>query len=120
MTCRPVDRPVQIRPTAGDLDVGLVDEPPLPWAVPGWSGSVDELGGEALHPPIPAHVIHRRTALGEQLLDIAVRQAVTQIPGTATAITSGENRNPANAYDETEEVTRSVSQIRPLAQPNRA
>jgi len=40
--------------------------------VPARPGSLDELGGEALHPPVDAHVINRDTALGEQLLDIAV------------------------------------------------
>jgi hypothetical protein len=36
------------------------------------AGRRDELGGEALHPAVDAHVINRDTALGEQLLDIAV------------------------------------------------
>jgi hypothetical protein len=67
-----VDRAVQIRPTAGDLHICLVDQPPVPRAVPARPARVDELAGETLHPPVDAHVINRDTALGEQLLDIAV------------------------------------------------
>ena len=38
-----VDRPVQIPPVAGDLQVGLVDEPPVTWWVPARSSCLDEL-----------------------------------------------------------------------------
>ena len=115
-----VDRAVQIPPLAGYLQVGLVDEPPVPRAVPARPGSLDKLGGESLHPPVDTHVINRDTALSEQLLHIAVRQAVPQVPAHRHRDTSRGNRNPANAEDAPDEVTGSVSQGRPLAQRNRA
>jgi hypothetical protein len=42
-------------------------------------------------------VVDRDTALGQQLLNVPVGQAVAEIPGTATVITSAGNRSPANA-----------------------
>ncbi len=47
-----VDRPVEIGPLAGDLQVGLVDEPPVTGSVTARSHSLDELRGETLHPPV--------------------------------------------------------------------
>ena len=44
-----VDRPVQIDPPAGDLDVGFVNEPAISWDVSAWSCCVDEQGREPLH-----------------------------------------------------------------------
>jgi hypothetical protein len=38
-----IDRPIQVGPAAGDLDVGLIDEPPIPRRTPRMSGGVDEL-----------------------------------------------------------------------------
>jgi hypothetical protein len=75
-----IDRPIQIGPLTGDLQVGLVDEPPVPGSVPARPGSFDELGGEALHPPVDADVINGDTALGQQLFDIPVGQPVPQVP----------------------------------------
>jgi hypothetical protein len=43
-----IDRPVEIGPLAGDLQVGLVDEPPVTRSVPAGPGSLDELGGEPI------------------------------------------------------------------------
>jgi hypothetical protein len=34
------------------------------------------------------------TAFGQQFFDVAVRQAVAQIPANGHVITSGRNRNP--------------------------
>ena len=75
-----VDRPVEIRPLAGDLDVGLIGEPPVTRGVPGWPGGLDELRCEALDPPIDGDVIDPDAALGQQLLNVTVGQAVTQVP----------------------------------------
>jgi hypothetical protein len=63
-----IDCPVQIGPAAGDLDIGLVDEPPVTDAVGAGSGSVDELGREGLDPPVdlsrdPRRYPARRAAL---------------------------------------------------------
>jgi hypothetical protein len=42
-------------------------------------------------------MVHLDTALGQQLLDIPIRQSVRRYQRTATVITSDGNRNPANA-----------------------
>jgi hypothetical protein len=36
------------------------------------AGSVDELSGERLHPPVDGHVINGYASFGEQILDIAI------------------------------------------------
>jgi hypothetical protein len=41
------DRAVERGPAAGDIDVGLVDEPPVTRGVTSWPGGVDELGRSA-------------------------------------------------------------------------
>jgi len=48
------------------------------------------------HPPMDADVIHRHTALGEQLLDIAVGEAVAQIPAHRYRdhLTTGSKQTP--------------------------
>jgi hypothetical protein len=50
-----------------------------------------------LHPPIDRHVIHPHAAFGQEFFDVAVGQPVAQYQRTATVITSGGKRNPANA-----------------------
>jgi hypothetical protein len=65
-----VDRTVQVGPTAGDLDVGLVDEPAIPGGVPRRSREVDELRRERLHPPVDRQVVHLDAALGQQLFHV--------------------------------------------------
>jgi hypothetical protein len=75
-----VDRAIQVRPVAGDLDVGLVDQPPVAGGVAARSRRVDELRREGLNPPVDRYLVDLNTALGEQLLDVAVGQVVMQIP----------------------------------------
>jgi hypothetical protein len=60
-----VDRPVQVSPLAGHLHVRLIDEPPVTGSMAARPGSFDELGGEALHPPVDSDVINGDTALGQ-------------------------------------------------------
>ena len=62
--------PVDIAPNTIDLDVGLVDEPPVAGRVPGEAGGIREQGREPLHPPVDGDVIDLDTSLGKQLLDI--------------------------------------------------
>ncbi len=45
-----------------------------------WPGGVDEERGEALHPPLDGHVIDIDAALGVKFFDVAVGQAVAEIP----------------------------------------
>jgi hypothetical protein len=75
-----VDRPVQVPPPAGHLDVGLIDEPPVTGRVPARSSGVGEQRREPLHPPVHRHVVDLRAALGQQLLHVPIRQAVPEIP----------------------------------------
>jgi hypothetical protein len=72
---------------AGDLDLGLVDEPAITRGVPGRAGGVDERGCEGLHPPMHRDVVDLDAAFCEQLLGVAVGQAERRYQRTATAIT---------------------------------
>jgi hypothetical protein len=67
-----VNRAVQVLSPSGDLDVGLIDEPPVARGVPEWSGSVVEEWGEPLHPPVHRDVIDIDATFREQLLDVSV------------------------------------------------
>src|SRR6266508_276303 len=58
----------------------FIDEPPITRGVACRTRGVDELRREPLHPPIHRHVINLDAALGQQLLHVAVRQPVAQIP----------------------------------------
>ena len=74
-----VDRAVA--PPAGDLDVGLIHEPPVTGGVPHQPGGVGEQRGEPLHPPVDGYVVDGDAALSQQLLQIAVgRNAGTSGP----------------------------------------
>jgi hypothetical protein len=75
-----VDRRVQVRPPSGDLDVGLVDKPPVIGAVAARSGCLDELEGEPLDLSLDRDMVNVHASLGQQLLDVTVRQAVPQVP----------------------------------------
>jgi hypothetical protein len=88
-----VDRAVQVSPTTGDFEVGLVEEPAIPWDMPTMPGGVDKFRCEALHPPIHRHVINGDAALGQQLLDIAIADSPQRgYQRTATAITARGKR----------------------------
>jgi hypothetical protein len=65
-----VNGPVKVGPQAGDLDIGLVDEPPLPRPVSTRPGRLGQPGREARHPPKHRNVINVEAAFSEQLLDI--------------------------------------------------
>jgi hypothetical protein len=75
-----VDGTIDLAPRAGDLHVGLIDEPPRPDGVATWSCRVDQRRCEALHPPVQGDVIDVAAALGEELLEVSVRQAKSEIP----------------------------------------
>src|SRR4051812_33203769 len=75
-----IDRSVDVSPFAGDLHVGLVDEPPVADRVSARSGRIGEEWREALHPPVDGDVIDLDPTLAEQLFDIAVGEPVPQIP----------------------------------------
>ena len=75
-----VDRPVQINPAPGDLDVSLIDEPPITRRVQAGPGRINQQQGEPLHPPIHAHVIDGDATLSQQLYNVAVGEPVAQVP----------------------------------------
>jgi hypothetical protein len=51
-----VDRPVQIDPATGNLDVGLIHKPTITCSVPAGSCRIDEQRGEPLHPAVDGDV----------------------------------------------------------------
>jgi hypothetical protein len=75
-----VDGSVQVSPPAGDLDVGLIDEPPVPGSVPQRPGGVGEQRCESLQPPVDGDVVDVDAALGQQLLDVSIGESVAEIP----------------------------------------
>ena len=74
-----VPRPVQARPRAGGLEVGLIGGPPVTGSVAAGAGGLDEFGGEALDPPVDGEVIDGDAALSQQLFHVAAAQAIAQV-----------------------------------------
>jgi hypothetical protein len=52
-----VDRPIQVDPPSGHLDVGLVHMPAVPDSVPAEPGRIRQQWCEALHPPVHGDVV---------------------------------------------------------------
>src|SRR6266496_6469249 len=106
-----IGRSVQVGPFTGDLHIGLVGEPPVPWSVTARPRGVDELAGEALYPPVDGDVIDGDTALGQQLPDISVGQSIPQVPADRDRDHLPWNRKPAKTEDEDEpdDITAPVS-----------
>jgi hypothetical protein len=92
-----VDCPVDVPPDTVDLDVGLVDEPSVTDGVTGRAGGIDQFRGEPLDPAERGHVIDVDAALGEELLQVPVRQALAQVPADRQEDHIRGNRNPAKA-----------------------
>jgi len=69
-----VDRPVYVPPDSVDFDVGLVDKPPVAWAVAAESGGAGQQRCEALNPSVHGDVIDLHAAFDQQLLHVAVGQ----------------------------------------------
>jgi hypothetical protein len=91
-----VHRPVRLPPNCNGLDASLVDEPPVTHGVPAGAGRIDQFRSEPLHPAVQGHVVHVDAALGEDLLRVRYDNPYRRFQRTASMITSGENRNPAN------------------------
>jgi len=75
-----INCPIDVTPYTGDLDVGLVHEPPVTDRVATGSSCVDKFWCEVLYPPVNGDVINVDASFGEELLNVAVRQAVAQVP----------------------------------------
>jgi len=71
-----VDRPVQVAPLAGDVDIRLVDTPAISRGVPEGPGRLGEQRGESRHPAEERGVVDFDAAFGEQFLDVTVGQRV--------------------------------------------
>jgi hypothetical protein len=69
-----------VAPHTADLDIGLIDEPPIAHRVPSEPGSVGQQRRESLGPPVNRHVVDLDPAFREQLLDVAIGQAIAQLP----------------------------------------
>jgi hypothetical protein len=48
--------------------------------MPGRAGGIDELCRERLHPPVDRDMIDVDAVFGEQFFDVAVGQAIAQVP----------------------------------------
>jgi hypothetical protein len=75
-----IDRTVDVAPDPVDLDVGLVDEPPVTRRVATEFGCVCQQRREPLHPPEHRDVIDLDPAFDQQFLYVTVGQAVAQVP----------------------------------------
>jgi hypothetical protein len=75
-----IDGAIDVAPLACDLHVGLVDLAAVANSVPTGPGSLDQQRREAADPAIDGGVVDLDAALGEQLLDVAVRQREAQVP----------------------------------------
>jgi len=69
-----INRPVQVYLTASDLDVGLLDEPPVPGGVPGRSGSANDLPRE----PVPRRSRRGRSPRTDHPISVRQRKLTTQ------------------------------------------
>jgi hypothetical protein len=66
-------------------------------------------GVKGLHPPVDPHVIHLDAAFGQQILDIAVEQAVAPVPAHRERDYLAREAVPAGAEQAAFElITRSV------------
>ncbi|GAB3832564.1 hypothetical protein GCM10027610_024920 [Dactylosporangium cerinum] len=71
---------VDVPPDTTNLDVGLIDEPPVAGRVPAEPGCVGQQRREPLHPPEDGDVVDLDTALEEEFFDVAIGQAIPQVP----------------------------------------
>jgi len=63
----------------------------------GEAGGVGQQRREPLHPPVDGDVIDLHATFHQQFLDVAVDKLNRKHQRIATTMTSGGNRNPANA-----------------------
>jgi hypothetical protein len=75
-----VDRAVHIAPLPCHLHVGLLDVPAVADGVAAGPGSLGQQRREPLHPPVGRHVVDLGAPFDEEFFDVAVRQAVAQVP----------------------------------------
>ena len=123
-----IDGPVQVRTPTGDLDVGLIGEPPVARGVSARAGGLDELHCEALDPAVDGDVIDGDAALGQQLLYVAVGQGrsagTSGRPGRSPPAGSGsqrtQKRSPTTSSHQSAGRRDRPTQHSPSAAENRA
>lgn len=92
-----VDGPVPIHPRSSDLGGRRVDDPTIACGVPAGRAASISNGMNLCTHRIHRDMIDLDAPFSQQLVDVAVRQPIPEIPADATMITSGGNRNPAHA-----------------------
>jgi hypothetical protein len=75
-----VDRPVDVAPATAHLHILFVFRPAVTDRVPAGMSGVGEQGCEAQYPAVDTDVIDGDTPFGQKFLDVAVGQAVAQVP----------------------------------------
>jgi hypothetical protein len=75
-----VDGPVDVAPDTVYPDICFVHVPPVARCVASEPGGVGQQRSEPLDPPEHRDVVDLDTALDQELLDVAVGQAVAQVP----------------------------------------
>jgi hypothetical protein len=80
-----VDGSVEVPPVPTDLYIGLVHEPTVADRASQRPRRLDEQRSESLHPAKDRHVVDVDGPFGQQLLDIAVRQAEARATSEPTA-----------------------------------
>ena len=74
-----VDGAVQVHPPARHFQAGLINEPAVTATVAARAGGVDQQRRQGLDPAVDADMADLDSPLRQQLLDVAVRQPVTQL-----------------------------------------
>jgi hypothetical protein len=75
-----VDRTVDVPPLADELHVGLVDLPTVADGVAAGPSGVSQQRREPQHPPVDGDVVDLDAALDQEFFEVAIGQAVAQIP----------------------------------------
>ena len=75
-----VDRPVQIHPPSGDLEIRFVNEPAISRDVSARPARVDEQQCLPLHPAVDGHMIDSDPAISQQLFDVPIGEPVPETP----------------------------------------
>jgi hypothetical protein len=104
-----VDRSVNVAPVTGDLHIRLVDLPAVADSMAARLGGVGQQRRKAEHPPVDSHVVDLDTALGEQLLDIAVGQPEAQVPADSDNDDIGREPEPGEGRARRDRRSRAVS-----------
>jgi hypothetical protein len=93
-----VNRAVDVPPPAGDLHVGLVDPPAGANPMSTGACSLGQQRREPQHQAVDADVVDLDAAFGQQFFDVAVGQAIGQVPadgdddGVGREAEAGEGR----------------------------